>query len=63
MLEQVENIKRAEQPTRSEIVREALRTYIAFRQIPQETPTRTEFRAIRRGRAANERGDYVILDR
>jgi metal-responsive CopG/Arc/MetJ family transcriptional regulator len=49
---------RAEQRTRSELILEALRTYIAVRQFPEETPTPAELRAIRRGRAAYERGDY-----
>ena len=62
MAEQVEKTMQAENRTRSELVREALRTYIAIRQFPEETPTRAELRAIRRGRAAYERGDYVTLD-
>ena len=62
MTEQVEKTMRAENRTRSELVREALRTYIAIRQFPEETPTPAELRAIRRGRAAYERGDYVTLD-
>lgn len=62
MAEQVERTMRAEQRTRSELVREALRTYIAIRQSPEETPTPAELRAIRRGRAAYERGDYINLD-
>ena len=62
MAEQVERTMRAENRTRSELVREALRTYIAIRQFPVETPTPAELRAIRRGRAAYARGDYVTLD-
>jgi len=62
MLEQVEKTMRAEQRTRSELILEALRTYIAVRQFPEETPTPAELRAIRRGRAAYARGDYVALD-
>ena len=62
MAEQVEKTMQAENRTRSELVREALRTYIAIRQFPEETPTPSELRAIRRGRAAYERGDYVTLD-
>lgn len=62
MVEQVEKTMRAEQRTRSELVREALRTYIAIRQFPEETPTPAEILAIRRGRAAYERGNYVTLD-
>ena len=42
MAEQVERTMRAENRTRSELVREALRTYIAIRQFPVETPTPAE---------------------
>ncbi len=62
MAEQVEKTMQAENRTRLELVREALRTYIAIRQFPEETPTPAELRAIRRGRAAYERGHYVTLD-
>lgn len=62
MADQVEKTMRAEHRTRSELVREALRTYISIRKFPEETPTPAELRAIRRGRAAYERGDYVTLD-
>jgi len=53
---------KAEHRTRSELVREALRTYISIRTIPEETSTPTELRAIRRGEAAYRRGDYITLD-
>ena len=62
MAQQVEKTMQAENRTRSELVREALRTYIAIQRFPEETPTPAELRAIRRGRAAYERGDYVTLD-
>ena len=62
MAEQVEKTMRSEHRTRSELVREALRTYIAIGQCPEETPTPAELRTVRRGRAAYERGDYVTLD-
>lgn len=62
MADLVEKTMRAEHRTRSELIREALRTYISIRQFPEETPTPAEVRAIRRGRAAYERGDYVTLD-
>jgi predicted transcriptional regulator len=53
---------KAEHRTRSELVREALRTYIGIRQFPEETPTPAELRAIGRGRTAFERGDFITLD-
>ena len=62
MAEQVEKAMRAEHRTRSELVREALRTYISIQKLPEETPTSAELRAIRRGRAAYERGDFVTPD-
>lgn len=62
MAKKVEKAMRAEHRTRSELVREALRTYIALRQLPEETPTAAERRAIRRGRAAYESGNYLTLD-
>jgi predicted transcriptional regulator len=53
---------KADHRTRSEVVREALRTYISIRQFPHESPTASELRAIRCGEAAYRRGDYVTLD-
>jgi hypothetical protein len=53
---------RAEHRTRSELVLEALRAYIAIRHFPEDNPTPAELRAIGRGRAAYERGDYITLD-
>ena len=62
MAEQVEETMKVEHRTRSELVREALRTYFAIRRFPEETPTAAELRAIRRGEAAYRKGDYVTLD-
>ena len=62
MAEQAERVMKAEHRTRSELFREALRTYISIRLLPQEIPTRSELRAIRRGEAAYARGDYLTLD-
>ena len=62
MAEQVEKTRREEHRTRSELVREALRIYISIRQFPEEVPTPSEQRAMARGRAAYNRGDYVTLD-
>ena len=61
MLEELERVRRREHRTKSELMREALRTYFSSR-IPEVTPTQAELRAIRRGRAAIARGDYVNLD-
>jgi len=62
MAEQVEKTSRQEHRTCSELVLEALRIYISIRQFPEEAPTTAEQRAIARGRAAYERGDYITLD-
>jgi predicted transcriptional regulator len=60
MVKEFENVRRAESRTRSELVREALRMYFASR-YPVVTPSKAELAAIRRGRAAFARGDFVSL--
>lgn len=62
MMRQVEKTMRAEHRTRSELFREALRTYLSIRRIPEETPTPSELRALRRGEAAYRRGNDGTLD-
>jgi predicted transcriptional regulator len=62
MARRVERATKLEHRTRSELVREALRTYLSTRQFPEETPTPSELRAIRRGEAAYKRGDYITVD-
>jgi len=62
MAQQVKRAMKAEQRTRSELVREALRVYLSARLIPVESPTASESRAYRRGMAAYKRGDYVTLN-
>jgi hypothetical protein len=61
MAQQVERAMQAEQRTRSELVREALRFYLSARMVPVEPLTPSETRAYRRGMAAYSRGDYVSL--
>src|SRR5713226_9424718 len=52
MAEQVERIRKAEQRGRSELVREALRTYFALaRNFPEEKATPAEIKAISRAPA------------
>jgi len=60
MVEEFERVRKVESRTRSELVREALRAYFASR-YPVVTPTKAELAAIRRGRAAFVRGDFVSL--
>jgi len=60
MLKELERVRKQEHRTRSELMREALRSYFSSR-IPEDAPTPAELSAIRRGRAAIARGDYVTL--
>ena len=59
MIQEVEMVRKAEHRTRSELIREALRTYFSIRRV--YTPTRAELRAIERARAALRRGEYAIV--
>jgi hypothetical protein len=52
MMREVERLKKAEHRTRSELVREALRTYFALvARCPEEKPTAADIRALREGTA------------
>jgi len=62
MLREVERARKAEHRTRSELVREAIRTYLAMRRLPTYTPTRAELRRIERGRAEIRAGRFVTYD-
>ena len=62
MAKQVERAMKAEQRTRSELVREALRVYFSAQGVPMEEPTDAETRAYRRGMAAYRSGNYVTLE-
>ncbi len=61
MIRHVERVRRVENRTRSELVREALRRYFSHA-FPLVTPSPSELAAIRRGRAEIRRGDYLSLD-
>ncbi len=61
MIRDVERVRKFENRTRSELVREALRTYFS-RVFPVVTPSAGELAAIRRGRAEIRRGEYLSLD-
>lgn len=61
MVKEFEKVRKTENRTRSELVREALRYYIESR-YPLVKPTKAELTAIRRGRAEIKRGNYVTLD-
>ena len=68
MMRKVEQVRKTEQRTRSELVREALRLYfnpeLAARiaRLPVYTPTAAERRAIAKGRAQLARGEYLTVD-
>jgi predicted transcriptional regulator len=59
MLKQVERVSRTESRTQSELVREALRRY--FTGFPVVAASPAELKAIARGRAEFQRGEYVTL--
>ena len=64
MMREVERLKKAEHRTRSELVREALRTYFKIRaQFPEEEPTSTDLRALKEARHDLERGETVPLEK
>jgi predicted transcriptional regulator len=64
MMREVERLKKAEHRTRSELVREALRTYFALAaRFPEEKPTAADIRALREGRREFARGQTVPLER
>src|SRR5580700_9233154 len=51
MLEELKRVRKHEHRTRSELMREALRSYFSNRISEEEVPTTAELRTIRRGRA------------
>ncbi|MFZ0887191.1 MAG: ribbon-helix-helix domain-containing protein [Candidatus Binataceae bacterium] len=64
MLKQVEQVRKAEHRTRSELVRETLRAYFALaRSFPAEPATPSDVRALARARREYERGQTVTLAR
>lgn len=46
----------------SDLAAEALEWYFRVCTLPDETPSRSELRAIRRGREAFKKGDFITLD-
>ncbi len=61
MAAEIDRVRRKENRTRSELVREALRAYIADR-YPAAEPTKAELSRIKRGRAEIRRGQFVTYD-
>lgn len=60
MVRRFEAVRRVEQRTRSELVREALRIYFSY--FPMVKATKKEINAINKGRAEIKRGEYVTLE-
>ncbi len=61
MVKQMERVQKEEHRTRSELLREAWRQYFESRH-GVYTPTKAEAAAIRKGRAAIQRGEFVSLE-
>ena len=60
MARQMQQVQKEEHRTRSELLREAWRHYFEGR-YGLAAPTKSELTAIRKGRAAFKRGEYVTL--
>ncbi len=58
----VSRAARRENKRPADLPAEALRWYFLIREIPEEIPTSAELRAVRSGRTAFKRGDYITLD-
>lgn len=61
MAAEIDKVRRKENRTRSELVREAVRAYIADR-YPTVQATKAELARVRKGRAEIRRGDFVTFD-
>ena len=65
MLPQIDSVARQEHRSRSELIREALRRYLAAaggRMIPVNDAAADEVRSIGRGRQEFERGEFIRLE-
>ena len=62
MAQRVAQRARREKRKPSEVAVDALQRYFALPYFPEETPTASELRAIRRGEAEIKRGEFVTLD-
>ena len=60
MEQQMRQVQKKENRTRSELLREAWRHYFESR-YPVYVPTKAERAAIAKGRAAYQRGEYITL--
>ncbi len=65
MLDELDRVRQREHRSRSDLIREALRRYVAgapARKIPIVDPEPGEFDALEYGRQQTERGEYVLLE-
>jgi len=63
MVEEFEKVRKAENRTRSELVREALRTYFSLvHRFPEIPASQTKLAAIRRGRQAFARRGHTSVE-
>ena len=65
MLPEIDNAARRERRSRSELIREAVRRYLAAgpgRMLPLDDPRPDEIEAIRRGRQEFARGEFIRLE-
>ena len=60
MLKRIELVRRAENRSRSELVRDAINIYLA-RPLPHEPASRSEIAALKRARREYERGETITL--
>jgi predicted transcriptional regulator len=65
MLQELDRLRKREHRSRSELLREAFRQYVAggpARRIPIVDPEPGELEALEYGRRQTERGEYVLLE-
>ncbi len=66
MLEELDRVRQQDHRSRSDVMREALRHYMAIAHriadLPTDDPSPEELSAIAAGRAAIARGEFVTLD-
>ncbi len=63
MAGEFERVRKAENRTQSELVREALRVYFnRVRSLPVYVPTKRELRELEKGRQEMRRGEFVTVD-
>jgi predicted transcriptional regulator len=62
VMRRVNRAAKNQKRTPSDLAAEAMRWYFRMSTVPEELPTQAELRAIRRGRKAFEKAEYIPLD-